>query len=130
MVIFLPFPDSDDDENVLIVSNTSWTATANLTFSPFGFVEHSEIIPFPNPYTITSSNTTLLFTKPAKGDSLTDISIYNEFGFLVNTIELDRNSENWDWNLKDISGNTLIPGMYFLKTDAQSPKPLLVVNAP
>jgi len=124
----MPLPSDDNSENVLIFSNNSWTESATLKLNPFVIVSNTEIIPFPNPYTLTESSPNLLFTKPTDADSLTEIKVYNEFGQNVSTFNLALDSEDWSWNLTDLQNKVLFPGIYFVKVDNQPVKPLLVLN--
>jgi len=124
----MPLPANNDSENVLILSNNSWTETAVMIITPFAIVQENEVIPFPNPYTLTGSTAGILFTRPEDADSLTEVNVYNEFGTKVSTFILGRESEDWSWNLTNNQNSLLLPGVYFLKVKNQSVKPLLVLS--
>ena len=91
-------------------------------------VQADEIVPFPNPYNLSGSTASLLFTRPATADSLTEMIVYNEFGIMVDTVTLALESEDWSWNLTNADDNLLLPGMYFLKSEGQPVKSLLVLS--
>lgn len=120
-------------ESLPVVKGTGVQATAlvaaNASFSQGGQALLAKtgagLVPATNP--VPRGQAALYFLAP-EGGSADTLRVVSESGRRVANLPPEATDGYWSWNLEDLQGRRVPPGLYFFGTAALAPRPLVVLH--